>query len=155
MSDTLLGPLERHGDADRVASLERYGTPAARVLVSQIFLLSGVMKLLDPSGTMHQMESRGMFWVPLFFAGAVAFELGGGLSLLLGYKARLGALALILFLVPVTLVFHSWWTYADPTQQRVNMLFFLHNLALMGGLLLFVAVGPGPLSLDRRGGRRA
>ena len=91
-----------------------------------------------------------MFWVPLFFAGAVVFELAGGLSLLLGYKARLGALALFLFLIPVTLVFHSWWTYPDPKEQHVNMLFFLHNLTLMGGLLLFMTLGPGPLSLDRR-----
>jgi putative oxidoreductase len=91
-----------------------------------------------------------MFWVPLFFAGAVLFELAGGMSLLLGYKARIGALALLLFLIPVTLVFHSWWTYADPGEQRVNMLFFLHNLTLMGGLLLFLTHGPGPLSLDRR-----
>jgi putative oxidoreductase len=137
----------------RVAVLEHYGPLAARVLVSQIFLLSGVMKLIDPAGTQQQMEGRGMFWVPLFFAGAVVFELAGGLSLLLGYKARLGALALFLFLIPVTLVFHSWWTYADPKEQRVNMIMFLHNLTLMGGLLLFMTLGPGPLSIDRRNER--
>src|SRR5688572_691286 len=134
----------------RIVALEHYGPLTARVLVSQIFLISGVMKLIDPAGTQQQMAERGMFWVPLFFAGAVVFELAGGLSLLLGYKARLGALALFLFLIPVTLVFHSWWTYADPKEQRVNMFMFLHNLTLMGGLLLFMTFGPGPLSLDRR-----
>jgi putative oxidoreductase len=134
----------------RVAVLEHYGPLAARVLVGQIFLISGVMKLIDPAGTQDEMAGRGMFWVPLFFAGSVAFELAGGLSLLLGYKARIGALALFLYLIPVTLVFHSWWTYPDPMQQRVNMRFFLHNLALMGGLVLFMTLGAGPLSLDRR-----
>jgi putative oxidoreductase len=148
-SDSLGAFLSGRG---RVATLDRYGPLAARVLVSQIFLLSGVMKLLDPAGTQQQMAERGMFWVPLFFAGAVVFELAGGLSLLLGYKARLGALALLLFLIPVTLVFHSWWTYADPTPRRVNMLMFLHNLTLMGGLVLFMTRGPGPLSLDHRDG---
>ena len=93
-----------------------------------------------------------MFWVPLFLAGAIAFELGGGLSLLLGYRARLGALALFLFLIPVTLVFHNFWTY-PPEQQQVQMLFFLHNLTLMGGLLLVMTYGPGPLSLDLRNRR--
>jgi putative oxidoreductase len=137
-----------------VEVLERYGPLAARLLISQIFLISGVMKVLAPSETAAQMEGRDMFWVPLFLWAAVAVELGGGLSLLLGYKARLGALVLFLFLIPVTLTFHNWWTYPDPKEQQVNMLFFLHNLTLMGGLLLVMTHGPGPLSIDhccRRG----
>jgi putative oxidoreductase len=136
----------------RVEAMERYGTLAARVLISQIFLLSGVMKVLDPAGTAAQMEGRGMFWVPFFLWAAVAVELGGGLSVLLGYKTRLGALMLFLFLIPVTLTFHNWWTY-PPDQQKVQMLFFLHNLTLMGGLLLVMTFGPGPLSLDLKGRR--
>jgi putative oxidoreductase len=134
----------------RVEAWERYGTLAARVLISQIFLLSGVMKVLDPAATAAQMEERGMFWVPFFLWAAVAVELGGGMSVLLGYKARLGALLLFLFLIPVTLTFHNWWTY-PPEQQKVQMLFFLHNLTLMGGLLLLMTYGAGPLSLDRKG----
>jgi putative oxidoreductase len=103
---------------------------------------------MGPAKTAAQMEGRGMFWVPFFLWAAAAVELAGGLSLLLGYKARLGALVLFLFLIPVTLTFHTWWTYADPKEQQVNMLFFLHNLALMGGLLLLLTIGPGPLSVD-------
>lgn len=136
----------------RVQVLERYGTLAARVLIAQIFLISGVMKVLDPAGTAAQMASRGMFWVPLFLWAAVAVELGGGLSLLLGFKTRLAALMLFLFLIPVTFTFHNFWTYADPTEQKVNMLFFMHNFTLMGGLLYVMTAGPGPLSLDRRAG---
>jgi putative oxidoreductase len=133
----------------RIDALERYGTLAARILISQIFLLSGVMKVMDPAGTAEQMAGRGMFWIPFFLWSAAAVELGGGLSLLLGYKARLAALALFLFLIPVTLTFHNWWTYPDPKEQHVNMLFFLHNLTLMGGLLLVMTFGPGPVSIDR------
>jgi len=136
------------GGSGRVEGLERYGTLAARVLMSQIFIISGIMKILDPAGTAAQMEGRGMFWVPFFLWAAVAVELGGGMSLLVGYKARFGALLLFLFLIPVTLTFHNWWTYLDPKEQHVNMLFFLHNLTLMGGLLLAMTFGPGPLSID-------
>src|SRR5687768_8428307 len=81
------------GGDGRIAALERYGTLAARILISQIFIISGIMKILGPEATAAQMEGRGMFWVPLFLVGAILFELGGGLSLLLGYKTRLGALA--------------------------------------------------------------
>ena len=137
------------GGDGRVEGLERYGTLAARILIGQIFLLSGVMKVMDPAGTAEQMASRGMFWVPFFLWSAAAVELAGGLSLLLGCRARLGALVLFLFLIPVTLTFHNWWTYPDPKEQHVNMLFFMHNLTLMGGLLLVMTFGPGPFSVDR------
>jgi putative oxidoreductase len=112
------------------------------------------MKIVDWSGTEAQMAGRGMFAVPFFHVAAMLVELGAGLSLLLGWKARLGALILFLFLIPVTLTFHNFWTYADPKEQKVNMLFFLHNLALMGGLLLVMTCGPGRLSIDRKGSSR-
>ena len=131
----------------RIASLERYGTLVARVLISQIFLISGLMKIVDWSGTEAQMASRGMFWIPFFHVAAMLVELGAGLSLLLGYKARLGALALFLFLIPVTLTFHNFWTYPEDQQQE-QMILLMHNLTLMGGLLLVMTFGPGPLSLD-------
>jgi putative oxidoreductase len=130
------------------SALEQYGTLAARLLISQIFILSGIMKVLDPAGTAEQMEGRGMFWVPFFLWAAVAVELGAGLSLLLGYKARWGALMLFLFLIPVTLTFHNFWTFDDPKEQRDNTILFMHNLTLMGGLLFVMTFGPGPLSID-------
>jgi putative oxidoreductase len=135
--------------AGRVEALERYGALAARLLLSQIFLLSGAMKVMDPAGTAAQMEGRGMVFIPFFLWAATAVELAAGLSLLLGYKARLGALLLFLYLIPVTLTFHDWWTY-PPAEQQTQMLFFLHNLTLMGGLLLVMAFGPGPISIDLR-----
>jgi putative oxidoreductase len=140
------------GGAGRVVALERYGTLAARILISHIFILSGIMKIMDPAGTAAQMESRGMFWVPFFLWAAVAVELGAGLCLLLGYKARLAALVLFLFLIPVTLTFHNFWTYADPKERMQTMIMLMHNLTLMGGLLLVMTFGPGPLSIDLRKG---
>ena len=135
--------------ATRVGVLERYGPLTARILISQIFLLSGLNKILDPQGTQEYMASREMFWIPFFLVAATAVELGGGLSVLLGYKARLGALALFLFLIPVTLVFHNFWTY-PPAEQKTQMLFLMHNVTLMGALVLLMSTGPGLFSIDLR-----
>ena len=127
----------------------RYGPLVARILISQIFLISGLMKIVDWSGTEAEMAEQGMFWIPFFHVAAMLVELGAGLSLLLGYEARLGALVLFLYLIPVTLTFHNFWTY-PPEKQRDQMFFFLHNWALMGGLLLVTTYGPGLWSFDLR-----
>jgi putative oxidoreductase len=129
-------------------ALERYGALTARILLSQIFIMAGVGKILDWSGTEAHMAAMGMFWVPLFLVAAIVVELGGGLSLLLGYKARLGALALFLFLIPTTLVFHAFWTFPED-QQQVQMINFMKNLAIMGGLWMVITYGPGFCSLDK------
>lgn len=75
------------------------------------------------------------------------------MSVLAGYKARLGALALFAFLIPVTLVFHSYWTY-PAGEQVLQRILFMKNLAIMGGLAQVVAFGPGTLSLDARAVRQ-
>jgi hypothetical protein len=72
----------------RIESLERYGALAARLLLAHIFFLSALGKIMDWERTEMAMTKRGMFWVPLFLVGAIAFELGGSLSLILGYKDR-------------------------------------------------------------------
>jgi putative oxidoreductase len=72
----------------------------------------------------------------------------GGVSVILGYHAKLGALMLLVFLVPVTLVMHKFWGIADPqmaTMQRIN---FMKNLSLCGGCLMIMYFGSGPYSLD-------
>jgi putative oxidoreductase len=133
----------------RIEGLERYGALAARILIAQIFIASGLGKIMDWSGTEASMASRGMFWIPLFLLGAIVFELAGGLSLALGYKARLGALLLIVFLIPTTLVFHNFWTY-PPEEQKLQMIMFMKNLSILGGLLMVLTYGPGLLSVDAR-----
>jgi putative oxidoreductase len=131
----------------RIESLERYGALAARLLLAHIFFLSALGKIMDWEGTELAMTKRGMFWVPLFLVVAIAFELGGSLSLIVGYKARLGALALFLFLIPTTLVFHNFWTY-PADHQKEQMINFMKNIAIMGGLWMVISFGPGLLSLD-------
>lgn|SRR5262245_31359739 len=120
---------------------------AGRIFLSSIFLMSGFAKITDSSGTAAHMEKQGMVAIPFFLAGAIALEIGGGLSVLLGCCTRLGALALIVFLVPTTLIFHDFWVEEGPkrTEQMVQ---FMKNLALLGGLLMVVAHGAGRFSLD-------
>jgi putative oxidoreductase len=95
------------------------------------------------------MASKGMPLVPLFLIAAIVFEVGGGLSIALGYKAKLGAAALIAFLIPVSLIFHNFWTY-EGMEQQVQMIMFMKNLAIMGGLAVLAGSDAGPLSLDDR-----
>lgn len=115
----------------------------ARILLSALFIWSGVNKILDPAGTQQYMMSKGIPLVGLLYLATVVVEVGGGLSVLLGYKARWGAIALALFLIPATLIFHT--NFAEQMQQIA----FMKNLALIGGLLMIVQYGAGRISLDR------
>jgi putative oxidoreductase len=120
-----------------------------RILLALIFLISGLGKIFDWQGTAGYMASKGMPLIPFFLLGAIVLELVGGLAVLLGFKARIGALLLIVFLIPATLIFHNFWTLTGMERQ-IQMIMFLKNLAIMGGLLLVVGLGPGPLSLDEK-----
>jgi putative oxidoreductase len=129
--------------------LERYLPLVGRLLLAQIFLASGLNKIGAWEQTAGYMASKGMPLVPLFLIAAIVFEVGGGLSIAIGYKARLGAAALIAFLIPVSLIFHNFWTY-EGMERQVQMIMFMKNLAIMGGLAVLAGSGAGPLSLDRR-----
>jgi putative oxidoreductase len=126
----------------------------ARVLLSGIFLMAGTMKVPDWSGTASRMSGEGMTAVPFFLAMAVLVEIGGGLMVLLGCCTRLGALALAAFLVPVTIIFHDFWTYQGAEMQS-QMQDFSKNVTIIGGLLALAAAGAGRWSLDGLAGRRA
>jgi putative oxidoreductase len=132
-----------------------YALTAGRVLMSVIFLLSGVMKLMNWQQTADMMAAKDMPFVPVLLAAAAAVEILGGLSLLLGAGARIGALVLFVFLIPTTLVFHNFWAHSGAEQMN-QMQHFLKNLTIMGGLLMIVGTGAGPLSFDAnwRGGLR-
>jgi len=76
--------------------------------------------------------------------------LAGGLSIALGYRTKIGAWLLVLFLVPVTLTMHNFWAATDPTMAQLQMAMFMKNVGLLGGALLLSYFGAGPLSLDAR-----
>ena len=119
-----------------------------RVLLSAIFILSGVAKLLDFQGTAAYMASKGMTMVPLFLYAAALIQIVGGLSLLLGFKTRFGAALLLLFLVPTTAIFHDFWNYVDPMERQLEMIMFMKNLAIAGGLFYALGCGSGNCAFD-------
>lgn len=122
--------------------MEKYIPLLARAFLAAIFLKSGMDKILDFGGTQQTMAAKGIPLTVLFLLGAIVVELGGGLCVLLGYKARWGAIALFLFLIPTTLIFHA------DFSQRLQVIQFMKNLAIMGGLLMVYYFGSGPVSLD-------
>jgi putative oxidoreductase len=82
------------------------------------------------------------------FSGVLAVV--GGLSILLGYRARIGAWLIVLFLVGVTPMLHNFWTVADPMMRQMQMVMFMKNVSILGGALLITQFGAGPWSLDAR-----
>ena len=79
----------------------------------------------------------------------------GGLSVLTGFHARVGALLILLFLIPVTFIMQNFWSVTDPTMAQMQMTHFMKNLALIGAAILIAFYGAGPVSLDNRNNRRA
>jgi putative oxidoreductase len=118
-----------------------------RLALGAIFLLSVAGKLTNWSGTVAYAATKGVPQVLL--AGATALELVGVVLLLTGFKTRWGAAALVVFLVPVTLVFHDFWA-VQGAQHHQQLVEFLKNVAIAGGLLVEFVAGPGAFSLDAR-----
>ncbi|GAA0538651.1 DoxX family protein [Chitinophaga japonensis] len=90
------------------------------------------------------------FLVPL--SGIIAGL--GALSILFGYKAKLGAWLIIIFLVPVTFWMHAFWKMEDPMQQQTNMVSFMKNLSMLGAALMITYFGAGPISVDEKMARK-
>ena len=113
-----------------------------RVLIVLIFVNSGVGKIGNFEGTTQYMAKFGMPMPSFFLLGAIVLELVGSLAVILGYFTRFGALLLIVFLIPTTLIFHT--NFGD----RVQMIMFMKNVSMLGGCLVLLAQGPGGFSLD-------
>lgn len=124
-----------------------------RTLLALIYLISGINKIMDWGTTADYMAFKGMPLVPLFLVAAIVLEVAGSLSVILGYKARWGALALIVFTIPTTLIFHNYWAM-EGMDLVINQIMFMKNLAMVGGFLLIMANGAGPFSLDAKAGGR-
>lgn len=123
-----------------------------RILFSLIFISSGIMgHMINLQQTSAYAASSGlpMPTVLVLVSGIIA--LLGGLSILLGYKAKLGALLIVIFLIPVTFTMHNFWTITDPAQQMmktIQMSLFMKNIALIGAALMIAYFGSGPVSID-------
>lgn len=125
---------------------QRWVSFLGRVLLSLIFIISGIAKVMDPAGTIAYIESAHLPLPQVAYGVSLIVELGLGLALLLGFKAQLAAAGIALFTFVTALMFHS--NMADPVQ----VIMFLKNITIIGGLLVVIAFGPGGYSVD--GGRR-
>ncbi|MEQ9483285.1 DoxX family protein [Coleofasciculus sp. F4-SAH-05] len=121
--------------------MQKYLPLVARIFISAIFIKSGISKIFGFAGTQESMAASGIPFAGIVLVPTIIVLVGGGLSVLFGYKARWGALLLIGFLIPATLIFHSQF----PEEEIA----FFKNLGLMGGLFMVVAFGAGEISLDQ------
>jgi putative oxidoreductase len=128
--------------------VSRYAVLAGRILFGSMFLLAAPFHFTQPEIAMAVAAGvpAAKFLVPA--SGLLA--LAGGLSVVLGYRAKIGAWLLVLFLVPVTLAMHNFWAVQDATMAQMQLANFLKNVSILGGLLLISQFGAGPLSLDAR-----
>ena len=122
---------------------------AGRILLAVLFVFSGIEKVADPAGTIGYMKSAGMPFPQFFLVASIVLELGASAMLIVGWKARWAAWALFLFMIPLTVIFHNP-LISDPSVVQMQVIHLMKNLAIMGGLLVAAAFGPGTWSLDKR-----
>jgi putative oxidoreductase len=122
-----------------------------RFLFALIFLMAGANHFNKQ--TIGYAASQGVPLAAIAVPLSGVLAIAGGLSFLLGYRAKLGAWLIVLFLVPVSLMMHKFWTVTDPMMAQLQMILFMKNVSMLGGALLISHFGAGPFSLDARRSR--
>jgi putative oxidoreductase len=123
-----------------------------RICFSLVFIL-GSINHFNGSDTAYAIQA-GLPMAKLLVPASGALALLGGLSILIGYHAKVGAWLIVLFLVGVTPVMHNFWAVKDPMMHAMQQVNFMKNLSMLGGALLITQFGAGPMSVDAgRGGR--
>jgi putative oxidoreductase len=122
-----------------------------RFFFALIFLMAGANHFSRQ--TIAYAASQGVPLASIAVPLSGGLAIAGGLSILLGYRAKLGAWLIVLFLVPVTLMMHKFWTVSDAMMAQIQMVMFMKNLSMLGGAVLISQFGAGPFSLDARRSR--
>ncbi len=131
-----------------MALLQAIASVAGRVALCTIFLMSAVgNKIPKFSGTAEVMEKVGVPMPNVMLVGAIVFLVVGSLSVMVGFKARWGALLLMIFLALATYFFHAFWAVPEE-QVQSQMIQFMKNLGLFGAFLFIVGNGAGAGSVD-------
>jgi putative oxidoreductase len=120
-----------------------------RILLAAIFVLSGTMKIVNHDQTVEHMVSAGIPAANVLAYVAGLAEVLGGLALVFGFLTRVAAMGLIAFMIVTTLAFHGFWNF-EGQEQKTQMVNFMKNLAIIGGLFTVVAFGPSRYSIDRK-----
>ena len=119
-----------------------------RILLAVIFIMSGFGKITGYDNTAAMMASKGLPMVGVLLPLTILTELGGGILLAIGYKARWAALALAGFTILAALIFHNFWA-VEAAQKMAQQINFMKNVAITGGMLVVFAFGAGRYSLDK------
>jgi len=119
-----------------------------RILLAVIFITSGFGKITGYDGTAGAMAAKGLPMVGVLLPLTILTELGGGILLAIGWKARWAALALAGFTILAALVFHNFWA-VEAAQKMMQQINFMKNVAITGGMLMVFAFGPGRYSVDK------
>ena len=128
---------------------DNYLSLAGRLLVAFLFLPAGISKIFGFAGTVGYIAAMGLPAPTLAAIAAIVIEVVGGAALVLGFYTRFAAIALAVFTLIASVVFHAFW--AVPAEQAfVTQLLFTKNIAVIGGLLVIAAFGAGQYSLDSR-----
>jgi putative oxidoreductase len=138
-------------DAEAISFWQSAVVVLGRFLFALIFLFAAPNHFTRQ--TIVFSASQGVPWAAIAVPLSGVVAIAGGLSILLGYRAKLGAWLIVLFLVPVTLMLHKFWTVQDPMMAQIQMILFMKNVSMLGGALLISQFGAGPFSLDARGSR--
>ena len=137
------GNTQVHTNAQDAAAL------VGRLLLAAIFITSGFGKITGFEGTVGYIASKGLPLPQVAAIIAIIVELGGGILLAIGYKARWAALALAVFTLVAGILFHNYWA-VEAAQKMGQQINFWKNVAMTGGFLMAYAFGPGRYSLDRK-----
>ena len=119
-----------------------------RMLLALLFVLSGFGKIPGFEGTAANIASQGLPMPHVLTVLAILFELGGGIAIVLGWKTRWAAGALILFTIVITPIYHRFWG-VPPEVAADQHIHFMKNVSILGGLLILFAFGPGRYSMDK------
>jgi putative oxidoreductase len=131
------------------ASTQNTFALVGRALLALLFIPSGWSKIGGFAGVTGYIASQGVPLPEVAAAIGIAAELGLGLLLLVGWQARWAALGLAIFVAVITPIFHNFWALPEAQQMMQQQAFF-KNMAVVGGLLVAAAFGPGGFSLDGR-----
>ncbi len=131
----------------------RYSLLAGRILFSLLFVMAGVGHFSSQEIAFAAAQGVPLASIAVPMSGLLAVL--GGLSIALGYKARWGAALIVLFLVPVTIMMHNFWSVTDPVVAQDQMAHFMKNVSLIGSALFISYFGSGSLSLDARSRSRS
>jgi putative oxidoreductase len=128
--------------------IARFAPLLGRILVGQLFLLSGLSKIFAFGPTAAYMASKGLPMIQLLLVLTIVIEVGGGLMIIFGWRAKIAAAIMFLWLIPTTFIFHNFWGVPDA-EKMAQQIQFQKNLAVMGAMLFIYAFGPGPYSLRK------